>query len=271
MLKYNAEQFNVYSDLKYFYDWKKKHNIPKREPFCTQWKNNNKIFNYIGTNHTADINSSTFLLINKIITQYKPSIVIIEGFKKKQGINPQIQERLENTEMGYAAKISKSNNIDYTGIETSDVDIYNVIKNKYKIEDIYGYCFLQLYRILYKTKHLKKREFFKNFYEVQLKRYQTYMEKIEWNHDEWFIKTFNKPFVYSKYRKYSEPNNNADALVTQKISAEWHKIRDTFNIQTLYKYLNTCDNVVYIMGQNHVFTDLKIISESFGNYNIILQ
>lgn len=251
------------------YKWLKKNNIPEQSPYCVQWKNDKKMLNYIGTIHSYNTNNATCNLMKKIIDQYTPEIVIIEGIHEKKGINPEIPKRLINTEMEYLVMLCRKNKINYVGIETADETIYDMLKNKYNIEDIYGYLFLMHNRWNYKRKKSEK-DFLNDFYDRTLKHYQTYVKKINWNHDEWFLKTYKKTYKYSKYIKYSEPIKNNKNNIAQQISFDWHRARDICNIQKLYYYLNKYNNIVYSMGRNHVFIDRKVISNTIGKYKSII-
>jgi len=265
-MKPNIDKLD-YSELDIFYKWLTDNKIGDNEPYCLQWKNKNKILNYIGTIHTFNEKNPTTILMDNIIKNYKPDIVIIEGINNEKGINPELPRRIKNTEMEHLALLCQKNKIDFIGIETKDNEVYDIIKEKYNIDDIYGYLFLLHHRLKYKK--INKNDFIEDFYNRILINYKTFIKNIDWNHKTWFKKTFGKNFTYGKYIKYSEPSNNKKALITQKLSFDWHKIRDIFNIYTLYKYLNKYNNVVYSMGRNHAFIDRNVISKDFGTMTIL--
>lgn len=239
--------------------WKKKNNITS--PYCLSFKKDNKIFNYIGALHTNDENSDTFRFIKKIIKRYKPMLIVIEGIPFHKGINPDIN--YFQGEGMYSVNLGKKYGAKYIGVEGSEVDIVSELSNKYSREDILGYDFLRTHKYFYKTMGSSKKKFMSVF-----KKYNIFGDK-NFNPVEWFENRFGKKFKYGSFLEYASPYNGPDAVITQKLGYDFSRQRDIMSLTNLYKMISEYDNILYIMGQNHVYSNKDVLIDTFGKYEII--
>jgi hypothetical protein len=250
-----------------FSEWTKKQKIPSDKSFCFKFTKDKFKLIYIGSKHTNDENSDTYKLINKIITKYKPKLIILEGIPNSKGISPPLINLFG--EPGYAIKLAMQNDIKYTGIETHEDKILIKVNKKFKSTDIYGFCFLRLHKQFINNKETED-EFVKTFNNQTMKRLNNLFSLNSWNYDEWFEETFHIKFIYGKFLEYASPYNGKDALITQKINYYIMCVRDRANIRTLYKLINKYKDVVYIMGKNHVYADFLVLKDTFGKPDLII-
>lgn len=234
--------------------WKKQNNIGT--PYYLSFDDGHKTLNYIGAQHTTDQKSKTFRLIGKVIKKYNPDLVVIEGIPFDMGFNPDIS--YFQGEGHYATKLAKKNKIDYVGVEGNEDKILRMLSRKYNKKDIYGYDFLHTYKYFYKTMKVGKHELYDDI-KQRIKNFDP---------DKWFMDTFGKKFRYGSYLEYASPYNGKDSNITQKISYDYSRYRNIMYIRNLYKLINKYNNILFIMGENHVYADKDILSDTFGDYMI---
>jgi len=241
-----------------FDKWKKSEGIKDSESFCLKYCKNNKTLYYIGANHTNDEHSDTFRIIKNVIESNKPDIVIVEGIPYNANINDYINGI--GGEVKYAINIAKNIGISQIGIECDNKYIEKQILKKYSKKDLLGYHFMSHYKYCYKTNKDSKENMLKSF----AKYYDPTFDGIKW-----FKKLYKKDFIYGKYLEYSAPYNVNNAQPTQLLSHDLNMIRSIGNIKNLYKIINDNDNIVYIMGMNHVYQEKDILGNTFGKYSVI--
>jgi hypothetical protein len=253
-----------------FYKWKKELKTDPDESFCIKFYGNNKTLYYIGALHTIDPNSKTFSYVNKVITKFKPDIVLIEGVPLSKGINPQLD--YFQGEGKYAAELATKYQIPFSGIEGNDNDMDNIIlklSEKYDIDDIYGYFYLGMHKYMAKTMKATKNEFIHDFDEYERKHLDDlFKTTTKWIPEIWFSKTFGKKFKYGSFLEYSAPYDNPK-IITQRISFDYGKLRDQINAKNLYIFINDYNTILYIMGQNHLYADFPMLLDTFGHYELV--
>ncbi|AYV77757.1 MAG: hypothetical protein Edafosvirus1_88 [Edafosvirus sp.] len=248
-----------------FMKWKTYNNIQKNDAFILEFDIDNKKLYYIGAMHTTDNESKTFQLIKKII-DYNPDIVLIEGIPFDNGISPDIS--YFQGEGKFAVELAKARHIPYSGIETNENEILQKLSEKYSIDDIYGFMYLRMQKYYFKTMQLSEKEMIDDFDKYTRNNLDKLFGKQEWDFNRWFLKTFNKKFKYGKNLESGAPYKNSEDI-SRQISFDLSTQRDISNIKNLYKFLNEYDNVLYIMGQNHVHADIKVLENTFGKFKII--
>jgi len=262
ILKPNKKLLNDPGTNGEFEKWKKRNKITGSS-FCLYYHGNNKKFNYVAASHTNDKNSETFKLINKMIKKimkdkYSKAIVILEGYPYNEGSN--FDYKGTDGEVKYAAKLATKHNIEYIGIECDDNIVEKEILKKYSDDDLMGYYFLSTYKYYYHSKKVTEQEFLNDF-----KKFYGNFDGINW-----FKNKYGKPFKYSeKYLEYSAPYNGKNATPTQLLSYNLNMIRELKNLDNLYEIINNYDNILYIMGANHVYQSKDILADTFGKYTII--
>lgn len=239
--------------------WKEENSIVS--PYCLSFKDNTKILNFIGAKHTIDKTSDTFKLIKKIIKQYKPQLIIVEGVPHSMGMNP-VLKHFQGEGM-YAINLGKQYGADFIGIEEEERKLIQKLLKKYSREDILGYDFLRMHNFDYKIMKKSKKKFLNDF------RTHNMFNDATYDPIKWFENTFGKKFKYGQFLEYSFPYNGMNAVITQKIGYEYSKNRDVASIKILYKLINQYDNILYIVGENHIYAIKDILVHSFGNYKII--
>jgi hypothetical protein len=257
-----------------FNQWKIKNGIGQKNAFCLKFS---KLFNnqgtrtlyYVGAIHTTDPSSDTHQIIKHIITDLKPDVVVIEGVPYSRGMSPELKH-LSGDEGSHAIGLAKKHHIPYSGIEESEEDIFMALSKKYKPIDIMGFIFLRTHKYCYKTLKMSFESFIDDFNKHEMK----YMVNIfgkklsKINPLVWFRNVFGREFIYGQNLELATPNFDSD-IITHKISFDYSKDRDLGNIINLYKFINSYQTVLYIMGQNHVYADSRVLEKTFGKYSII--
>jgi hypothetical protein len=230
-----------------FSEWIKKHKI-KNESFCIQLDN----LYYIGTKHTSNEASYTFNLINNMISNVKPDLVIAEGFNYSYGVNYKYKN-LKNSEMSYAFKIAAKNNIDYCGIESDEYKIFRKLAKQFTPDDITLYIFLRTHResILY---NLDEKEFIKRFNNDVENTFRKHSDPYEL-----YLTRFGKPFKYAV--SIEAINRNINNKINKVIFDTYNKERTLFYLSNLFKLMKKYNKIILIMGRNHVHSDYKILEK----------
>jgi len=256
----NIELLNDHGTDGSYDRWKKKNNI--RSPYCLSFNDNHKLLNYIGVTHTMDENSPTFKLVRKIIEEYKPELIMIEGVPISKGINPVLNNFQGEGE--YASRIGKEYGSSFIGIETDESDLIEKLLKKFSKQNILGYDFLRQHKYYYRTMKVDKIQLLDDF-----KEYNIFGDKT-FNPLKWYEKTFGKKFIYGKNLEYASPYNGKNAVITQIIGYNHSRNRDIANIKNLYEQINQFDNILFIMGENHVYANKDVLTATFGKPKIIM-
>lgn len=243
-----------------FSEWKASNDIQAKS-FCLKYISNDaKTLYYIAAEHTTDKNSNTFHLINEIVP--KCEIVIIEGIRNGKGINPILNTDFIS-ESSYAINVAKSNDIKYVGIECDEAEIIRGLANKFAIDDIYGWYYLRNYKFAFSTQHLSFDDFKKQF-DGNLSYLNEILGKsITYDFIEWFKKCFNEEFIYGEYIEYASPDASSD-LITHQIAVSYGKQRDSGNLQNMFRIIDEYNTVCVIMGYNHSYADMPVLTERFN-------
>jgi hypothetical protein len=258
LYKQNIKLLNDHGTDGSYLKWKKENKITG--PYCLSFRINNKMFNYIGAQHTVDKKSPTFKLIRKVINKFKPMLIVIEGVEYKKGLNP-LLKNFQN-EGSYAVSLGKRYGADFIGTEGDEGQLFDKLAKQFKKEDITGFIFLRMHKYYYRTKKESKDKFIDDFNKI----YHT----DQFDPIQWFENTFSKTFKYGRFLEYASPYDGKNAVITQIISAVYSKNRDINNIKRIYEFINKYDNILYIMGENHVYADKDVLVDTFGNYQIIM-
>lgn len=248
-----------------FGDWKSRQNLEQSQPFCLKFRSGDLQLHYIGAQHTTDPKSDTFTLIRLLIRSVEPKLIVIEGIPFKKGISPTLKNF--QGEGQYAIEIGENmpkGAIPFTGIESDESDILINLSKTFDVDDIYGFLFLRMHKYFFKTMGVTEKEFIESFNRYDRPDLDKLFSNSGWDHMEWHKSRFDEPFVFGENLEHSSPYCGDDGVITQKISCQYGKMRDTLNIQTLYKLINEYKDVIYIMGQNHVYADYKVLRKSFG-------
>ena len=237
-----------------FINLKKRLRISYNNSFCMKFSRNHKNLYYIASPHVYTSEHKTFKLIQDIIE--KVDLVIIEGIAYHKGISPVLTGNFSG-EMGYALKLSNENKIAFSGIEpTNEYIEKQLIKSGVKKNDIILFVILQEYKVFYRS-NKTETEFIEHINNKVIPQ-----KKFDFR--KYFEKRIHGKFVYGKTDlEIASPDKNGK-YITNIISARYSMNRDLGIIENLYQYLNIYENIVIIYGQNHYYSHLKILENTFG-------
>jgi hypothetical protein len=262
------------NDPKKYIKWKKQHDLKNDDsPYAMQFFNKNYSLVYVATNHTNKLNSPTYELIKKVLTEYKKTncLVVLEGQLNKKGLSPDIKhfndELNIKNEINYAYFLCKRFGMPYCGVEEEN-HVFEQLSEKYSPLDIFVWECLRVYP------HYNNESNFRNIVDKYVKANISEIFHVNTNtldFDNRFEKIFKKKFSFGKTKKdLFFPNPNKKDL-TNKIGVSYNKIRNIHNIKNLYKYLGKYKNVIFIYGQNHLYCDYDVLYDTFQTSALLYQ
>jgi len=178
------------------------------------------------------------------------------------GLNPVLKHYFG--EGAHAIEIAKSIDADYIGVECDESIIIDKLLKSYSKQDILGYEFLRMYKYYYKVLGKTLDDVLSSF-----DKHKSF--DISFNPLEWFELTFCKRFVYGKFLEYSAPHSGNDAVITQRIGCDYSRIRDENSLKNLYEIINDYNSIVYVMGENHVYSDMNVLRDTFGVFRVVMN
>src|SRR5260221_4801903 len=137
------------------YELQLEEELPLQRPFIACHKNHEQELCYIGSDHSSDINSKTFKLIRKTIEEFKPDLLVLEGFETNKGLSPiaminyvrksctpSSSDDFKCGEPQYAVHLAHLMNIPFIGGEPDDEEIFTPLQGQgYEKDDIFGFYF----------------------------------------------------------------------------------------------------------------------------------
>lgn len=244
-----------------FNNLKKKLRIPLKDPFCFKFSKKNKTLYYIAANHTTDKKSKTFKLIKNNIK--KADLVIIEGIDYERGLSPNIS-RKKISEMKYASMMAEKNKILFSGVEPSDkLVIQKLIKNGTKKKDLILFFILEQYKVVCRNKQTEE-EFNKIVNDLVIPYWQKILKFKKFDFHKYFEERIKEKFIFCETNIEIASPDKHGKYITNKIAAQLVKIRDEYTIKNLYNFLKQYDNIMIIYGQNHYYSHVKILENTFG-------
>ena len=206
--------------------WCKKHHIEINQPFILDFGT----VKFIAVKHTNDEKSSTYKLIKKSIS---PALYILEGFKKKNGLN--YKSELDNTEIKYAYNLINSHKYSYIGVENDEAFIKKIKANKI---DIMTWFYIR------DTKDLT------NFYEnLHIKNLNSYLKT-----------KFTPNDVEDNF--YNMVNIRQNPIV-KDIIKQYQFNRNNFLFNEICKESKK-NNVIVIFGFEHGYSLYDVLKNEFG-------
>ena len=242
-------------------EWKEKNHLPIHQAFALKFSNDHKSLTHIAANHTNDLKSKTYQLIDQLITP-KTDLVICEGLMYKQGLNPPNKWNDEN-ESKHAVDVAIKLNIPYTGAEPSNYKINKYLfKEGIKKKDILLLVCLRVNLRCYRFKQDYKT-FLHDINEIFIpheKKILNYDESFDF--EKYFEKRFGTKFIFGKFLDATAPNKKGK-YITNKIAYLIDLMREKSIIKHLYKFLNKYDHIVIIYGMGHIYAEYPIFKETF--------
>lgn len=277
-ISFALDTFKAQPDLVRPWSFKAQQAIPYRAPYGVRYKKDKKELIFLGANHENKIYSETFQLINKIIKEFKPELLIIEGFENKENSQIYIFEYAKNCaerdfvdcggEPAYAAFLAQQNNIAVMGGEPTDQIIWDNCKKKnMSIEDFMGFYLLRQIPQWKREGNQKKsyEKFANEFLSKNLKKLNLVSDfNLTKFHDWYKEKTGLTLDIDSLTADETAPSNEN---YIKNISYEIDMIRDRHLAILISDNLNKYHKILVIYGHSHYSQQKPVLENLFNTMN----
>jgi len=242
-----------------FYKWQLKKKLVPKKPIVVKFIDKKKSIIYIAVNHTNDKNSSTFRLIDKYVKN-SSSLVLLEGIEYSIGLNPKLEAYNETK---HAIDICKKKKIEYRGVEGKRNDITGQLLKHFHKKDIILWIILQNYKVFARDGHTEKE--FNSDTKILLNKYlKKYFSVGSFVFVKEFEERIGEKFVYGKTDLEIASPNNKGKYITQKIAHLNSMLRDIQILKNIYASINEYDNIIVIIGKNHLYSHFDVLENTFN-------
>lgn len=247
-------------------------------PFVAKYRRDEKFVYYLAAKHGNKIQDDTFKLLNKVLSEYKADIFLLEGFESQKGYSPQdIKEWAKSDgdagffkggEAAFATQLALQKKIPFRGIEPSDEEIYQaLLKEKFTADDLIHYYFLRQVPQWKKAGTLNIsaiKQTYKNFatgvaQKINVATVPTYMDFLKW------YKQKNKEdFTIDNVDSEKSAPYYQGVYFTQKLSSVVGRVRDRHMVQVIENELKTKERVFVLVGGSHWMTQKRALEALSG-------
>jgi hypothetical protein len=271
-----SANINLISD--YSYEAQKKE--PFEEPYVSTYIKQQKILKFLAADHENNIESKTFKTVKALIEDFKPDMMILEGFTDDESsMSGMIRHSLkcekedfqkcgENT---YAIILGQKNNIKFTPGEPSEFQIQqSLLKLGYTADDLIGFYIVRQIPQWLRQKNLKPQNI-----DVQIEQEGHWIQKEDfkikadysWKHfNDWYEKNLGKKFDLGKITtEDTAPQISKNPTFLNKISREVGLVRERSIVLKIESMLNNNDKVLVIYGGGHLVKERKVLRDMLGD------
>jgi len=249
---------------------------PVIPPFLACYKKDDRELCYIATNHGTDQNSATFKLVRDVIEDFKPNLVIIEGFETKKGESPSdINELVEKfckvnpsvcEEPHYAVSQASSKNIPFIGGEPDDEEVYDKLRYEgYSKNDVFAFYFARLVPQLYREGQVSNMEDVHKKFDEYLKVSSVSGVTLTYpEYEDWMKRNISPSIGFDEMKdpKFVAPFANGNKLQEIANKNEW--IRDRHILKVIFDSVLKYKRVLVIYGHSHFLTQIDVLEQHLG-------
>jgi hypothetical protein len=250
-------------------------NIGSKPPYAAVFSTSKNRVVFVAAEHTSNFDSKTFELINSVVTNFKPDLLIHEGVESSIGISNQniINYILSNCgkenswscgESMFAASLSYQHEYPFLGGEPDDAVIIQSLKElNYTLDDVVYFYFTRQIPQLHregKVNNLQDiQDHFDDFAKSVIKEYRP-----NYNHYRtWIIRHLNS-FGFLTLINSANTAPIQDGNYLQKISSQVGVIRDKHLLKTISEKSINYRNIVIVYGSSHLSTQYDTLSRMYG-------
>lgn len=269
--EYDLSHYQPYS-FAHEENFEKVNNIEK--PFIAYFETPKSKLVYVGSNHSTGMESELFQMIRSVVTNFKPEIIILEGFRTNEGISPRrLLKRIQSEclkdwkkcgEPLYGVHMALSNNINYIGAEPRKDFIDKVLLDHgYSKKDILFLHFSDHIPIAHREKRIKSRKdirkIFINFISSpRVKEKHTYGEYENW------LKENLGDLPYETLIDTNLAAPIEDGNYMQKMSHVETIARDFHVIKLILNYSQKYKKILFVMGGSHFCSQRGVFEQYLG-------
>lgn len=248
-------------------------------PFAVYYKNQERELCYIGADHSADIDSKTFKLIQTTIEEFKPDLLILEGFEIKKGFSPAAlisyihkscvtpsSQEFRCGEPLYAAYLAHNKNIPFIGAELDDEQIFLDLQSQgYEKNDVFGFYFTRQIPQYFNEKQIADANELPQKFDELLKCTSVHGINLTYaSYQDWLNQKMGRPVNISELMDTNlvAPIPNGNNL--QQISSKINLLRDQHILKVIFDSFSSFKRVLVIYGASHFLTQRDVFVQYFG-------
>ncbi len=265
-----------------------------------RWAKDGKTLIFVACHHTNNLSSPIHRTIKNIFDEEKPDIYLMEGFSSEsEGISPdRIKEKakqiIESTKKCadnlYAAYLATENGVPFIGADLADAKQITPLKERgYSLEDVIFYLLVQQLPYFYRDGDFEThtQKFTPENWEPMCNAFLhknvagwigedvslTYKDFLAW----WernFKTTLDMEKEFSDWKRgnsYTSPNNDREALYSQRIAYWWHKNRDDHIFSVLKDQFSKNTTTLIVFGATHLQNMWDRLTNEFGEPQSIVM
>ena len=247
-------------------------------PNLATFTKDNKSLYFLGARHEYGLNSATFINIKKIIEEFNPQVIIVEGIpdltdEKKERINKLAYQCAQDNfktcgEDLFAIYLSLKNHIYWQSGEPKEAKLQEqLVLSGYPKKDIAFFYLVRQIRELINEKSLNELNFdlvANNYLQEKAKYAGLPAELNAHGFKKWYEEKMHKPFILSDIdSETTAPLVEPDASYLHRISAKIGLIRDQNLAQSIAEMLNKHQRVMVVYGHSHLLVQLDLLKNMF--------
>jgi hypothetical protein len=251
-------------------------NLPALPPFMACYKKDDRELCYIATNHGSDASSPTFKLIKKVMDEFRPDFVVLEGFESNMGLSPkdvtEIHEKFCKTngakceEPLYAISLAKEKGIPFIGAEPDDAEVYDNFRSEgYSRNETFSLYFALLVPQFYRAGQIATMaDVHKKFDQYYKMSGVSGVTLTFPEYEEWLKRNIDKTLEFSDMVNplFVAPLSNGSKIQQMSNKLEW--IRDRHILRTILDYFRQYKRVLVVYGHSHFLTQIDVLEQHLG-------
>jgi len=262
------------------YEFQLEDEFPVERPFIACYKKDHQKLCYIGSDHSSEINSKTFKLIQKTIEEFKPDLLVLEGFETNKGLSPTVMinyvrkscatSSSNNFKCGeplYAVHLGHLKNIPFIGGEPDDEQIFTALQGQgHEKDDVFGFYFTRQIAQYFDEKQVSAVSELQKKFDEFLKNTRVDGIHLTYaSYQDWLNQKMGRPVELSELRDPNliAPIGNGNKL--QQISSKINLIRDQHILKVILDSSQKYQRILVIYGASHYLTQRGLLAQYFGN------
>jgi len=244
-------------------------------PYVALFKSQDCALLYFASRHAADIKSPTFHGIRRVMEQFSPDLVLLEGMQINDGISPKkFREHIQKvcladwkcSEIYYAAHLAPLENIPFLGVEPTDSEIFKILQAEgYTQKDVIFFYFARQIPQYYREKQIHTFADLPALFPIFLSRYLKNSEYKFQDYTAWLQEKLNRdiPWADEIDSNFTAPIDGGHYL--QKLSSRVGLLRDQHIVMVVLESLAEHKKVLLIMGASHYPIQKDVLIKYLGN------
>lgn len=240
---------------------------PYKAPYVAQFQRKNKQLWFVAVDHTDEIESHTFKTIHKAIEEFKPQVIVIEGFEDEDELTPAghfpyLQRVAKanfkgSSESSYAQWTALENHIPYAPSDPLD----SIIANGFEMSGVPASVETTKKVMTFQDYEKEASQLGKNsFNQVKISDEFSFSEFLKW-----YQKHAGSALVLERViQEDFSPRIDRNPTAFNRMSALTDIFREKHLNEVYVRMLNQFDRVMVVYDSGHLVKHRKAISEILG-------